>query len=84
MDVAIFDFLQQKSQKYVQPLNFAYIRLLNKPYENEVTLTGQNPPLKCCKLLELLTNFKKRFRSLNAENSKSVGQRAAKLMAIKL
>ena len=25
-----------------------YIRLLNKPYENEVTLTGQNSPLKYC------------------------------------
>ena len=23
-------------------------RLLNKPYVNEVTLTGQNPSLKCC------------------------------------
>ena len=23
-------------------------RLLNKPYVNEVTLRGQNPPLKCC------------------------------------
>ena len=23
-------------------------RLLNKPYVNEVTLTGQNPPLKYC------------------------------------
>ena len=31
---------------YVQPLNFAYIQLLNKPYENEVNLTGQNPLLK--------------------------------------
>ena len=26
----------------IQLLNFAYIRLLNKPYANEVTLTGQN------------------------------------------
>ena len=23
-------------------------RLLNNPYVNEVTLRGQNPPLKCC------------------------------------
>ena len=30
----------------IQPLNFAYVQLLNKPYENEVTLTGQNPPLR--------------------------------------
>ena len=27
---------------YVQPINFAYIRLLNKPHENEVTLNEQN------------------------------------------
>ena len=40
---------------YVQPLNFAYKRLLNKPYENEVPLTKQNPPSKCCQTLELLT-----------------------------
>ena len=33
---------------YIQPKNFAYIRLLNKPYENEVTLRGQKPSLKCC------------------------------------
>ena len=30
--------------KFIQSLNFAYKRLLNKPYENEVTLTGQNSP----------------------------------------
>ena len=33
---------------YLQSWTFAIIRLLSKPYENEVTLTGQNPPLKCC------------------------------------
>ena len=33
---------------YVQLWTFAYVRLLNKPYENEVTFRGQNPPLKCC------------------------------------
>ena len=32
----------------VQPQNFTYIRLLKKPYENEVTLRRQKPPLKCC------------------------------------
>ena len=32
----------------IQLLTFAYLRLINKPYENEVTLTGQNPPLKYC------------------------------------
>ena len=32
----------------IQLLNFAYIQLLNKPYENEFTMTGQNQPLECC------------------------------------
>ena len=32
----------------IQPRKFAYIRLLNKPYENQVTLRRQNLPLKCC------------------------------------
>ena len=41
------------AKEKIQLLNFAYKRLLNKPYENEVTLTGQNPPLKCCQHLEL-------------------------------
>ena len=43
----------------IQSWTFAYIQLLNKPYENEVTLTGQNPPLKCCQHLELLTQLKR-------------------------
>ena len=43
----------------IQLLNFAYKRLLNKPYENEVTLTRQNPPLKYYQPLELFTQFKK-------------------------
>ena len=47
------------AQYELQSWTFAYIRLLNKPYENEVTLTGQNPHLKCCQLLELLTQLKK-------------------------
>ena len=38
---------------YLQLLIFAYKQLLNKPYENEVTLTGQKPPLKCCQPLEI-------------------------------
>ena len=32
----------------IQPRSKHYKWLLNKPYVNEVTLTGQNPPLKCC------------------------------------
>ena len=31
--------------------------LENKQYENEVTLTGQNPPLKCCQPFENLTHL---------------------------
>ena len=31
--------------------------LLNKHYQNEVTLTGQNPPLKCCQPLESLAHL---------------------------
>ena len=34
-------------------------RLLDKPYENEVTLAGQNLPLKYCEPLEILTQFLK-------------------------
>ena len=32
----------------IQSWTLAIIQLLNKPYENEVNLTGQNLPLKCC------------------------------------
>ena len=51
--VEVISFGTIKSQKLslplpfkvnIQLLTFAYIRLLNKPYENEVTLTGQNLP----------------------------------------
>ena len=34
-------------------------RFLNKPYVNEVTLSKQNPALKCCQSLELLTQLKR-------------------------
>ena len=43
----------------VQLLNFDYKRLLNKPYENELTLTGQNPPLKCYQPLQLFIQLKR-------------------------
>ena len=36
-----------KTVIHIQLKPFANERLLNKPYENEVTLTGQNPLLKC-------------------------------------
>ena len=45
---------KEKTQKNIQLWTFAYVRLLNKPYENEVTFRGQNIPLKCCQPLELL------------------------------
>ena len=31
--------------------------LVNKHYQNEVTLIGQSLPLKCCQPLEILTHF---------------------------
>ena len=38
----------------VQLRTYAYIRLLNMPYGNEVILRGQNIPLKCCQPLDFL------------------------------
>ena len=58
-------------------------RLLHKPYVNGVTLRGQNLPLKCCQDLEILTLLNG-TRSLFAENMNSVGQLAAKLLAVKV
>ena len=46
--------------------------LLNKPYVNEVTLTGQNPPLNASGLLTFDTILKG-FRSFNAKDLESVG-----------
>ena len=45
---------------YIQPLNFAYIWLLNKPYENEVTLTRQKPPFNYCKHLKIQYTVRKK------------------------
>ena len=59
-------------------------RLLNKPYVNKVILRGQNLSLKCCKALELLANIEKGIRSFHTGNMESVGQRAAKLLSVKL
>ena len=49
--------------------------LVNKHYQNDVTLTGQSPPLTCCQPLEILTLYNG-LRSLNDRNMGSVGQRA--------
>ena len=38
----------------IQLWTFAYVWLLNKPYENEVTLKKQKIPLKCCQPLDFL------------------------------
>ena len=49
-----------------------YIWLLNKPYENEVTMRGQNICLKYYQPLEFELHFGKGFRSFNTENLVSV------------
>ena len=49
--------------KDLQLSTFNYTRSLDKVYENEVILRRQNISLKCCKLLELLTYFRKGVRS---------------------
>ena len=69
---------------HLQLWTFAYIQLLNKPYENEVTLTGQNPPLKYCQQLEIQYTVRKKSRSFNAKNFRSTGQRTAKLLDVKV
>ena len=63
---------------------FVNARLLNKSYENEVTLREQDICWKCCQPLELLTYIKRGFRYFHTGNKVSVGQRAAKLPYIKL
>ena len=59
----------------IQLWTFAYVRLLNKPYENEVTLRGQNMSLKYYQPLKFMFFFEKGFRSFNAESLGSLGQR---------
>ena len=56
----------------------------NKPYENEVTLTGQNTPLKCCQHLHIQYTVRKRSDLFMLKNFISVVQRAAKLLAFKV
>ena len=59
-----------------QLTTFAYIRLVNKPCENEVVLREQNISLKCFQPLELLMYFGRVVRSLQKSNIGSVGKRA--------
>ena len=54
-----FLLLLAYTTQYMQSWTFDYIWLLNQPYENEVTMTWQNPPLKYCQPLEILTHYKK-------------------------
>ena len=68
----------------IQLWTFTYVRLLNKPYENEVTLREQKIPLKYCQTLNFQYTFQKSSRSFIAVNIKSVGQRDAKLLAVKV
>ena len=68
----------------LQSWTFAYIWLFNKPYENEVTLRGQNIRLKCYQPLELMLYFGKGLKSFHRVNLGSVGQRASKLLAVKV
>ena len=48
MTSTFFHFNIPFLKHYIQLWNFDYKRLLNKPCVNEVTLSRQNSPLKCC------------------------------------
>ena len=61
-----------------------YKYVLDKPYENQVTLREKNLSLKYCHPLEVLIYFGKGFRYFQTSDMESVGQRAAKLLAIKV
>ena len=68
----------------IQLLNLAYIRLHTKPHEYEINTRAPNIYLKCCQHLELLIYFEKGLRSFYSGNIGSVGQRAAKLLGVKI
>ena len=76
VDLSKSDTIQIKSDETAQ--------LLNKPYVNEVTLRGQNICLKCYQPLEIMLYLEKGFISFHTGNIGSVGQRAAKLLSIKI
>ena len=73
-----------KCLQYIQLWNFVYEGLLYKSNVNEVILRGQNLSLKCCQSLKLLIYKGKRFESFHKCNIRSVGQRASKLLAVKV
>ena len=69
---------------------YSYSEEQNKPTicpflkQTEVILRRQNIPLKFRQPLELLMYIEKGFRSFHTGNMGSVGQRAAKLLSVKL
>ena len=60
-------------------LDSDYIRQLNKPYVNGMTLSEEVLSLKCCQPLELLIYFGKRFKSFHKFTIGSIGQSAVML-----
>ena len=68
----------------IQLWPFAHVRLLNKPYENEVILRMQNIPLKYCQPLELLMYIGRGLRFFHTGNMGSLDQRAANSLAFKV
>ena len=54
---------------------FAYIQVIDKPYEHEDTLREQTLSLKCFQPLKLLISLGKRFRAFHALIIESVNQR---------
>ena len=86
--LALAEFLTLSSASYfdlyVQLWTFAYVRLLNKTYENEVTLRGQKIHLKCCQHAELLMYIERGFIFFHTIDIGWVRQRAAKLPTVEL
>ena len=70
-------YLFDEKEKYLKKLIKTFVRnkqeciqlrakntpLVNKHYENEVTLREEDLPLKCCLPLKMLMYFKKGFKS---------------------
>ena len=71
-----------KSVAYLQLRKFDYIRLLNKPYVNEVILRGQNLSLKCCRPLDLLTYIETFENDSNPFKTVSKGQEATSILRV--
>ena len=68
----------------IQAWTFAYIWLLNKSHVNGMISKEQNRPLKGCQPQKLLIYFGKGIRSFHTSVIGSSGQRAAKLLAVKV